>query len=331
LRHRQNNNHGIGRMQRSIRKASTWPSIYAVCDSDRTGEDVELRHLRYFLAAAEAQNFTLASDRLHITQPTLSHQIKQLEDELGVQLFVRIGRTVHLTVAGELFKTYASRALHEVELGRDALHDLENLKHGRLTLGVLSSFGTFTLPPILAEFNAAYPGISINVLRLRSGEMEKKLLDGELNLAIANAPSGSDQIDVDPLMDDTLAFIVGERHPLAAAARIDIGELQKHELILLSPEYNSRQLIDAAFRKHDIRPRIMMEMNAVEPVLATVRLSGLATILSANLARQWPGLRVLELRPVMTRKVAFFTHHDSILPAAARAFADAIRLRVAGG
>ncbi|HTK01925.1 MAG TPA: transcriptional regulator CynR [Bordetella sp.] len=291
---------------------------------------MELRHLRYFLAAAQAQNFTLASDRLHITQPTLSHQIKQLEDELGVQLFVRIGRTVHLTVAGELFRTYASRALHEVELGRDALHDLENLRHGRLTLGVLSSFGTFTLPPILADFNATYPGISINVLRLRSGEIERKLLDGELNLAIANAPAGSDQIDIDPLMDDPLAFVVGERHPLAGATRISIGDLRDQALILLSPEYNSRQLIDATFRRHDIQPRIAMEMNAVEPVLSTVRLSKLATILSANLARQWPGLRVVELHPTMMRTVAFFTRHNSILPAAARAFAEAIRLKIRG-
>jgi LysR family transcriptional regulator, cyn operon transcriptional activator len=291
---------------------------------------VELRHLRYFLAAADAQNFTLASDRLHITQPTLSHQIKQLEDELGVPLFIRLGRTVQLTVAGELFRTYASRALHEVELGRDALHDLENLKHGRLTLGVLSSFGTFTLPPILADFNAAYPGISINVLRLRSGEIERKLLEGELNLAIANAPASSDQIEVDPLMDDPLALVVGEHHPLAATASIAIDDLRDQGLILLSPEYNSRQMIDAAFRKHDIQPRVVMEMNAVEPVLSTVRLCRLATILSANLARQWPGLRVVELQPTMTRTVAFFTRHNSILPAAARAFAQAIRLRIQG-
>jgi LysR family cyn operon transcriptional activator len=306
------------------------PTANALRNSATTGDKMELRHLRYFLAAAQAQNFTLAADRLHITQPTLSHQIKQLEDELGVQLFVRIGRTVHLTVAGELFRTYASRALHEVELGRDALHELENLRHGRLTLGVLSSFGTFTLPPILADFNTAYPGISINVLRLRSGEIERKLLDGELNLAIANAPAGSDQIDIDPLMDDPLAFVVGERHPLAGATRISIADLRDQALILLSPEYNSRQLIDATFRRHDIQPSIAMEMNAVEPVLSTVRLSKLATILSANLARQWPGLRVVELHPTMMRTVAFFTHHNSILPAAARAFAEAIRLKIRG-
>lgn len=286
---------------------------------------MELRHLRYFIAAAQSQNFTVAADQLHITQPTLSHQIKQLEDELGVPLFMRIGRTVHLTAAGEIFRAYAKRSLQEVELGKDALHDLENLKHGRLTIGVLSTFGTFTLPPILADFNAAYPGIKINVLRLRSGEIEKRLLDGELNLGIANAPASTDQIDVDPLLDDFLALLVGEQHPLAGRDSIKLQELEEHGLILPTQEYNSRQLIDATFAGNGITPRVIMEMNAIEPILSTVRLSTLSTILSASMAQYWPGLHVVRIVPTVTRTVAFFTRRNSTLPAAALAFSEAVR------
>jgi LysR family cyn operon transcriptional activator len=286
---------------------------------------MELRHLRYFLAAAQSQNFTVAADQLHITQPTLSHQIKQLEDELDVALFMRIGRTVHLTAAGEIFRAYAKRSLQEVEMGKDALHDLENLKHGRLTIGVLSTFGTFTLPPILADFNAAYPGIKINVLRLRSGEIEKRLLDGELNLGIANAPASTDQIDVDPLLDDFLALLVGERHPLAGRDSIKLHELEEHGLILPTQEYNSRQLIDATFAGNGITPRVIMEMNAIEPILSTVRLSTLSTILSASMAQYWPGLHVVRIVPTVTRTVAFFTRRNSTLPAAALAFSEAVR------
>lgn len=291
---------------------------------------MELRHLRYFMAAAELQNFTLASDRLCITQPTLSHQIKQLEDELAVALFMRIGRSVHLTAAGEIFLAYAKRSLQEVELGRDALHDLENLKHGRLTLGVLSSFGTFTLPPILAEFNAAYPGIKVTVLRLRSGEIEKRLLDGELNLGVANAPASSDQITVDPLMDDALALLVGDGHPLAGRTSIALDDTRGYELILPTREYNSRQLIDAMFAANGIAPRITMEMNAIEPILSTVRLSTLATILSAAVAQHWPGLHVVKIVPTVARTVAFFTRRNSSLPAAAVAFSEAIRRHTQG-
>lgn len=289
---------------------------------------MELRHLRYFLAAAKSQNFTVASSQLYITQPTLSHQIKQLEDELGVPLFVRIGRSVHLTAAGELFRTYATRALQEVELGKDALSDLQELKQGRLTLGVLASFGTFTLPPILADFNAAYPGIKITVLRLRSGEIEKRLLDGELNLGVANTPACSDQIEVDPLITDPLALLVGDRHPLANCASIALNDIAKHGLILLTPDYSSRQLIDASFAENGVSPRIMMEMNAIEPILSTVRVSSVATILSAALAKRWTGLHAVDITPTVARTVAFFTRRNSSLPVAAQALSEAIRQHV---
>jgi LysR family cyn operon transcriptional activator len=288
---------------------------------------MELRHLRYFLAAAQSQNFTLAANSLYITQPTLSHQIKQLEDELDMPLFVRLGRTVQLTAAGDLFKTYAKRALQELELGMGALHDLESLRRGKLTLGVLSSFGTFALPQIVADFNAAHPGIKITVLRMRSSDIEKGLLDGELNLGVAHAPADSDQVSVEPLVTAPLALLVGDRHPLACRPRIAFSELNELGLILLTPEYLSRQLVDATFAANAITPRIMIEMNAIEPILAAVRHSALATILSSAVATQHPGLHLVGLPPTGNLTVGLFTRRNSYQSSAARALADAIRQR----
>lgn len=288
---------------------------------------MELRHLRYFLAAAQSQNFTRASDSLHITQPTLSHQIKQLEDELGTRLFDRVGRVVRLTTAGELFMTCAKRALQEIDSGKDALSELENLKHGSLTLGVLSSFGTFLLPSILASFNAAYPSIKITVLRLRTGEIEKRVLDGELNFGVGYTSPGANHLNVEPLFNDPVALLVGDRHPLAGCPGISLDELTGHGLILLTPNYNTRRLIDATLAVNGIDARVVMEMNAIEPILATVRHSTLATILSARLALEMPGLHQIPLTPTVTHTVALFTRHNSYLSAAARAFIDEIRLR----
>lgn len=288
---------------------------------------MELRHLRYFLAAAQSQSFTRASESLHITQPTLSHQIKQIEDELGMQLFDRVGRVVKLTTAGELFQTYAKRALQEVDAGMDALNELENLKQGRVTLGVLSSFGTFHLPPILADFNTTYPGIKITVLRLRSGEIEARLLDGELHFGVAYAPSNTDQVNVESLFTDPVALVVGDRHPLAGCPGIALDALKEHELIMLSSEYNSRKMVDAILFANGITPRIVMEMNAIEPILATVRNSALATILSANLVDGMPGLHQIPLTPTVTHTIGIFTRRNSHLSAAARALVDTIRQR----
>jgi LysR family cyn operon transcriptional activator len=288
---------------------------------------MELRHLRYFLAAAQSQSFTRASNDLHITQPTLSHQIKQLEEELGVLLFDRVGRAVQLTTAGELFRTCAKRCLQEIDSGIDALHGLENLRHGKLTVGVLSSFGTFLLPPILAEFNAAYPGIKITVLRLRSSEIHKRLQDGELHLGIAYAQLDSDQLNAEPLIVDRLALLVGDCHPLAARTEIDVGVLNDYGLIMLTADYQSRKLIDAALAIHNVNPRVIIEMNAIEPILATVRHSGLATILAARLAGELSDLHQIALNPTVTHTVSLLTRRNSALPAAANALAAAIRRR----
>jgi LysR family cyn operon transcriptional activator len=215
--------------------------------------------------------------------------------------------------------------LQEVELGRDALLGLQKLEHGRLTLGVLSSFGTFSLPPILADFSAAHPGIKINVLRLGSREIEKRLLDGELDLAVANTPASANQIVVEPLVADSLALLVGDQHILAGHHSLKLADLSEHGLILLAPSYSTRQIIDATFATNNVMPRIVMEMNAIEPILSTVRLSTLGTILSATLASHWPGLHVVKIIPTAPRTVAFFKRRDSYLSPAAEALSEAIR------
>jgi LysR family cyn operon transcriptional activator len=288
---------------------------------------MELRHLRYFLAAAQSESFTRAADVLHITQPTLSHQIKQIEDQLGMPLFDRVGRIVKLTTAGEVFMSYAKRALQEVDSGMDALHELSNLRHGKLTLGVLSSFGTFRLPQILGDFNSTYPGIKVTLLRMRSGEIEKRLLDGELNFGVAYAPSSTDHITVQPLFSEPLSLLVGDRHPLVGCPGLPLSALTQHGLILLTAEYNSRKMIDAMLFANGVTPNVVMEMNAIEPILATVRYSGLATILSANFIHETPGLHQIPLTPTVTHTVAIFTRRDSYLSAAVRALIETIRAR----
>lgn len=286
---------------------------------------MELRHLRYFLAAAQLQSFTRASEVLHITQSTLSHQIKQIEDELGIPLFDRVGRVVKLTNAGEAFVGYAKRALREVESGVDALHEMNKLKHGKLTIGVLSSFGTFRLPRILGEFNAQYPGIHITLIRLRSAEVEHRLLEGDLNFGVAYAPASTEHIDVAPLFTEPLAVLVGDGHPLLGCSGVTLEELRDHGLILLSGEYNSRKLIDAAFFSNGVHPNVVMEMNAIEPILATVRHSRLATILNENFVYDTPGLNKVPLLQTVSQIAAIFTRREGHLSAPARVLIDLIK------
>src|SRR5215472_13601216 len=120
---------------------------------------VELRHLRYFLAVAEEQHFTRAAGKLHVTQPTLSHQIRELETQLNLSLFDRIGRRIKLTAAGEMLLPRARRVVRELAEAQIALDELHGLKRGALKVGIVQTVNACVIPEIVARFNASHPGI----------------------------------------------------------------------------------------------------------------------------------------------------------------------------
>src|SRR5581483_6091263 len=118
---------------------------------------VELRHVRYFLAVADALHFTRAAELLHVSQPTLSHQIRQLEEELGVPLFDRIGKRIRLTAAGDAFRLHAKTSVEALRAGQNAIGELENLVAGTVRIGVIHSFNTVLVPTSVSTFLRLHP------------------------------------------------------------------------------------------------------------------------------------------------------------------------------
>jgi len=279
---------------------------------------MELRHLRYFLAVADRLSFTRAADQLHVTQPTLSHQIKDLEKEIGSVLFDRVGRRVYLTPSGEIFREYAQKALKEINSATAAISELEGLMHGTLTVGVFESFSTSLLPPLLAKFSDLYPGVHVTVRQLPTGQLEEHLDKGNLNLGIAYSPPATDKIVAEKLFDEPLALVVGTKHPLAHKRKIHMAALDGEPLMLLTAEFPSRRLLESHFSSVGAKPRIVLEINSIHPTLATVSSTKLATILTKRMAKTVPGLHCVELVPTITRTVALFWRR-------ARAMADLIK------
>jgi LysR family cyn operon transcriptional activator len=286
---------------------------------------VEARHLRYFLALADTLSFTRAAAELRLTQPTLSHQIKQLEGELGTRLFDRVGRTVRLTAPGEVFKQYAERALKEINSATAALAELEGLVQGSLAIGVFQSFNSSLLPPILAEFTAAYPGVKVSVRQMPTGEMEEELAQGDLDLGIAYVQPDSDRIVAEKLFDEPMMLVVSERHKYAGRRELHVKQLDGEELILLSAEFPSRQLLLDWFERTGCRPRVKIEVNSTDAILATVRCSTLATIQTARMASPFSGLHCIPLTPRLYRTVAILWRREGYRSAAARAAAEMIK------
>jgi LysR family cyn operon transcriptional activator len=283
---------------------------------------MELRHLRYFSAVADANHFRRAAESLHVSQPTLSQQIQQLEKDLGTTLFDRIGKRVRLTSAGETFRHHARRVLHELDEAQVALLELDGLKRGRLFVGAVQTLNTYLIPPIIARFATLHPGVFLSVEELTAGQIEQELLRGRLNLGISFVSPSTDGISSEPLFDEELVLIVSSRHRLARRRLLKIQELDTEPLILLPTSFYPRQLFDEKAREVGASPRVAVEMNSIEGILAAIRICGGATVLPhLALTKKTAGLRVIPLtEPTPRRTVGLLWRRDCYRCNATRAF-----------
>ena len=262
-----------------------------------------------------------------MTQPTLSHQIKQLERLIGTILFERSTKEVELTAAGRLFKPYCERILKEIKSSELAISELEGLMRGTLRMGVFHSFSHSMLPPIMSEFALRYPGVHVTARLVPRVDMERDLLNAELDMAVAYITDDNEQIVADRLFDEELVLVVGSKHPLAGRKSMPMRELAKLPLVLLTPEFGARQFVDRFFASTGLRPHVVIEMNAIEPILATTRNSGLATVLSAGAIVEVTGLHIVRLtNPAPKRTVGILWRRNGHRSAAAERMAEMIKI-----
>ncbi|MGA9703273.1 transcriptional regulator CynR [Pseudomonas sp.] len=281
------------------------------------------RHIQYFLAVAEHQGFTRAAAALHVSQPALSQQVRQLEESLGAQLFDRSGRMTRLTDAGEVYLRYALRAAQELQAGQRAIHDVSDLSRGTLRIALTPTFTTYLVGPLVEAFYARYPNITLNVHELAQEQMETQLLADELDVGIAFDGVHAQDIDASALLVETLALVVGRQHPLAGEPSIGLEALNAQSLILLGKAFATREQIDRYCNQHGIRPRVVMEANVIGALIEVVRRTTLCTLLPAAIARAHPELVAIELGPQRLQRTAVLMQRKGVYQsAAARAFIE---------
>ncbi len=240
---------------------------------------MELRHLRYFKVVAELQHFHKASQALFITQPALSNQIKQLEEELGSKLFERIGRGVKLSESGERVLESACRVLSEIENMRDAVEDLESGSRGTLRIGVLQSVNVLYLRKIVLEFDRHYPNISLCIEELANDQIASKVADGEIDLGIGFIlPQAYKNIDTEMLFQEKWNVVVAPQH-VSKARDIAEGREQDLKAVLLPERFETRKIIDNYFQTHNISIGKITEVNSISCILDLVENGNSFTIL----------------------------------------------------
>jgi len=294
-------------------------------------EQIELRHLRYFLAAAESSHFTRAAAQVHVTQPTLSHQIRQLEEQLSLRLFDRIGRRIKLTAAGELLLPHARRVFRELEEAQSALGELHGLKRGQLKVGIMQTVNACVIPEIVSRFSAAHPGVRVTCNEMAGDEVESGLVSGKLDLGISFLPATLATLEGERLFTEDLVLVVPADHPFARQRSVKVRELANVPLVLLSPRYCTRQLIDRAFAEAQARAEVRVEMSSIESILSTIRESGLPSILpSLALCQRDKGLVAVPVtEPKPNRSVGLLWLRGAQRRAAAQAFATVAAQAVA--
>jgi DNA-binding transcriptional LysR family regulator len=224
-------------------------------------QDVELRHLRYFVAVAEELHFGRAALRLHLAQPPLSQQIRKLEEILGHALFTRTTRAVKLTSAGEIFLDSARRTLQRVQEDLDEARSVGRGEVGFLRVGFTGSSMLTPLPSMLSRYRKQYPKVSLQLHESHTAFIVQNLIKGTLDAGFLRDGGPTDGLDVETLFTEPFVAVVPADHPLATRSSITAGDLRDEPFVFFSPTAGK-----LAYDKHvslceayGFRPRVVQE------------------------------------------------------------------------
>src|SRR3989475_11166144 len=227
--------------------------------------------LQVFHAVARYRSYSRAArEALHISQPAVSKHVQALEAELGVTLVQRVGKRVDLTDAGHLVQQYAEQVLAFAEETRRALLDLQGVQRGTLRLGATSTPGFYLLPPVLAAFTQAYPGITLAVEIANSGQVVAGVLQRAWDLGVVSGTPNEALLHVQPYCRDTLVLIVPPTHRLAAQPTVTLADLVGETWILRAAGSASGQVVERALQEHHAFPGHILRLQGSAAVKQAV-------------------------------------------------------------
>lgn len=263
----------------------------------REHPNVELRHLRTFVTVADTENFTRAAERLGITQPSVSIQVKELETALGVQLFSRLGPRVALTPAGRAFKERAALVLSKLSDACQAVQESEDLVAGHISLAVIPPLNVPWMPKVLGRLAAEHPGIAVTVIEKSADELEGTVENGRCDLGVGILSKSSPNLEYELLRTDELELVTPKEGALARRRSVTAADVAEQRLVLLPESYVLRQMTNQAFRAARVQPRVILEVDTIDALLATVVASGLPTLMPGVVleGREALGLRAIKL------------------------------------
>lgn len=209
-------------------------------------------HLAAFRAVAQTGSVTAAAEQLHVSQPALTREIRELEERLGVALFDRLPRGMQLTEAGELLDGFAAQIFRLAEAAKSAIGEFTGLKRGHLSIVASHTSGAYLLPPLLDEFRRLYPNVTLDVAVSNTERVQEAVLAHECQLGLVEGVYDPTVFDARMMGRDKIIAVASAAHPLARRRRLDLAALAQAELIVREPGSGTRQTVEQAYARHGV-------------------------------------------------------------------------------
>jgi DNA-binding transcriptional LysR family regulator len=235
---------------------------------------MDVRGLEVFLSVAKHLNFTRAGEEVHLSQPSVSVRIRQLERDLGSKLFEQLGKRIALTEAGQLLLPYAIRVMAAMDDALHAIDELKGLERGSLRIGASTTPGMYLIPQTIAQFKQQYPKIDVHLAVRDTRQIEEGVIRNEFDFGFVGGHLAGDEVDVLTWIIDHLVLVVPSNHLLARKKSVKVADLRKERFILREPGSATRAAVVNHLQKSDLKVETVMEMENPESVKKAVQ-SGL--------------------------------------------------------
>jgi LysR family transcriptional regulator, hydrogen peroxide-inducible genes activator len=231
---------------------------------------MQIHQLRYFCAVAMSGSFTRAAQHEHVAQPSLSQQIRKLEDELGTRLFDRLGRSVCVTAFGKAFLPRAEAILRQVSDAKYEIEEMVGTARGKVVVGAIPTIAPYFLPNRLASFGRKFPEIQLQVVEDLTAELLDRLHDGSVDLALLVLPVGGNAYSAQEILRERLYLVVPAHHRLARKPKVHLKEIEGDPFLLLKEGHCFRENTLSACGRARLQPNVMFESGQFTTILAMV-------------------------------------------------------------
>lgn len=231
---------------------------------------MEIHQLRYFCAVARTGGFTKAAQQEHLAQPSLSQQVRKLEDELGTRLFDRLGRSVRLTSFGEAFLPRAEAILRQLADAKREIEEMAGVERGQLVIGSIPTVAPYFLPDCLATFGRNFPQIRINVIEELTAELLDRVQAGTIDLAFLVLPVAGAQFLCHELLREKLFLVVPRNHRIASQSTAHLRQIEGEPFLLLKEGHCFRDNTLSACGRARVEPNVVFETGQFATILAMV-------------------------------------------------------------